>query len=173
MKPRVAFYVFSSFLSKVALLPRFFDRGDIMALDLFTPEVFFNTSMTSFSIINSYSTKGRSNNSRLVPSDLIFPCQPCPSLTLGDLNIDHPTADPLRRFKEDKISTSVPYFDTATERGFFLLNIPEVYTSFSMSQIGRPGVIDLAFACPLLISPILRNGPTHCPPLAQILSPFS
>jgi len=36
-KPRVALYVFSSFLSMVALLRRFFDRGDIMALDLLTP----------------------------------------------------------------------------------------------------------------------------------------
>ena len=36
-KPRVAFYVYSSFLATVSLLPRFFGRGDVMALDLFHP----------------------------------------------------------------------------------------------------------------------------------------
>jgi len=84
MKPRVASYVFSSFLSTITLLLRFFDRGDIMALDLFTPDGFFNPSMTRFTIINPYRTKGRSNNTRSVPPDLIFPHLPGPTLTLGD-----------------------------------------------------------------------------------------
>jgi len=151
-KPRVAFYVFASFLSTVTLLPWFFDRGDIMALDLFTPDGFFSPSMTSFTIINSYRTKGRSNNTRSVLPDLIFPNLPGPTLILGDLNVHHPTADPLRSFKEDELATSIPYFDRATELGFTLLNMPGVYTRFSMSLVGRPGVLDLAFACPLLAS---------------------
>ena len=33
-----------------------------------------------------------------------------PTLTLGNLNIHHPAADPLRVFKEDEIATSSPYF---------------------------------------------------------------
>ena len=148
-KPRLAFYVYSSFLSTISLLPRFFCRGDVMALDLFTPDGFFNPSTTRFSIINSYSTKGRLNNTRSVSPDLVFPWSATPTLTLGDLSIHHPTSDPLRRFKEDEIATSAPYFDRATELGFSLLNTPGVFTRFSMSLIGRPGVIDLAFACPL------------------------
>ena len=60
-KPRVAFYVYSSCLASVSLLPRFFGRGDVMALDLFTPDGFFNPSTTGFMIVNSYSTKGRLN----------------------------------------------------------------------------------------------------------------
>jgi len=107
-KPRVAFYVYSSFLASVSLLPRFFGRGDVMALDLFTPDGFFNPSTTGFTIINSYSTKGRSNNTRSVPRDIIFPSSPLPTLTLGDLNIHHPAADPLSTFKEDEIATSTP-----------------------------------------------------------------
>jgi len=134
-KPRVAFYVYSSFLESVSLLPRFFDRGDVMALDLFTPDRFFNPSTTRFTIINSYSTKGRSNNTRSVPPDIIFPTSHMPTLTLGDLNIHHPTADPLRSFKEDEIATSAPYFDRATDLGFSLLNTPGVFTRFSMSLI--------------------------------------
>jgi len=149
-KPRVAFYVYSSFLSTIFLLPRFFDRGDVMALDLFTPNGFFNPSTTSFSIINSYSTKGCLNNSRSVSPQIVFPLSSTPTLTLGDLNIHHPASDPRRAFKEHEIATSAPYFDRATELGFSLLNTPGVFTRFSMSLIGRPGVIDLAFACPIL-----------------------
>jgi len=70
---------------------------------------------------------------------------------LDDFNIHHPTTDPLRNFKEDELATSVPYFDRATELGFSLLNTPRVYTRFSRSLVGRPGVLDLAFACPVLM----------------------
>jgi len=178
-KPRVAFYVFRSFLDTVSLLPRFFGRGDVMALDLFTPDGFFNPSTTGFTIINSYSTKGRLNNTRSVPPDIIFPASPLPTLTLGDLNIHHPTADPLRVFKEDELATSTPYFDRATELGFTLLNVPGVFTQFSMSLIGRPGVIDLAFACPLLApyftewsDPLPSTGSDHIPILLRFEAPL-
>ena len=79
-KPRVAFYVYSSFLSTVSLLPRFFGRGDVMALDLFTPDGFFNPSTTGFTIINSYITKGRSNNTRHVLSPRTSYSPPASSL---------------------------------------------------------------------------------------------
>jgi len=178
-KPWVAFYVYSSFLWTVSLLPWFFGRGDIMALDLFTPDGFFNPSTTGFSIINSYSTKGRSNNTRSVPPDLIFPSSPLPTLTLCDLNIHHPTSDPLRVHKEDEIATSSPYFDRATDLGFSLLNTPGVFTRFSMSLVGRPGVLDLAFACPLLSpylsewsDPLPSTGSDHIPILLRFEAPF-
>ena len=111
-----------------------------MALDLFTPDGFFNPSMTRFTIINSYSTKGCLNNTQTVPPDLIFPSLPGPTFTLGDLNTHHPTADPLRSFKDHGLATSVSYFDRATKLGSSLLNTHEVYTRFSMSLMGRPGV---------------------------------
>jgi len=178
-KPRVAFYVYSSFLASVSHLPRFFGRGDAMALDPFTPNGFFDPSMTGFTIINSYSTKGRNNNTRSVPPDIIFPVSPLPTLTLGDLKIHHPTADPLRVFKEDEIATSTPYFDRATELGFTLLNVPGVFTRFSMSLIGRPGVLDLAFACPLLApyfsewsDPLPSSGSDHIPIFLRFEAPF-
>jgi len=148
-KPHIAFYVYRSFLASVSLLPCFFGRGHVMALDLFTPDGFFNPSTTGFTIVNSYSTKGHRNNTRSVLPDIIFPASPLPTLTLGDLNVHQPTADPLRVFNEYELATSTPYFDTATHLGFTLLNVPGVFTRFSMSLIGRPGVYDLAFACPL------------------------
>jgi len=178
-KPRVAFYVNSSFLARVSLLPRFFGRGDVMGLDLITPDGFFNPSTTGFTIINSYGTKGRLNNTRSVPPDIIFPASPLPTLTLGDLNIHHPTADPLRVFKEDEIATSSPYFARATELGLSRLNVPGVFTRFSMSLIGRPGVLDLAFACPLLATyfsewsdPLPSTGSDHIPILLRLEAPL-
>ena len=91
-----------------------------------------------------------SNNTRSVPPEVIFPYSPLPTLTLGDLNIHHPTADTRRVFQEDEIASSTSYFDWATDLGFSLLNTPGMFTRFCMSLIGRPGVLDLAFACPLL-----------------------
>jgi len=150
-----------------------------MALDLFTPDSFVNPSTTGFRQINSYGTKGRSNNTRSVPPDVIFPFSPLPILTLGDLNIYHPTADPLRTFKEDEIATSTPYFDRATDLGFSLVNTPGVFTRFSMSLIGRPGVLDLAFACPLLApyftewsDPLPSTGSDHIPILLRFEAPL-
>ena len=150
-----------------------------MALDLFTPDGFFNPSTTGFTIINSYSTKGRSNKTRSVLPDIIFPSRPLHTLTLGELNIHHPTADPLRAFKEDEIATSTPYFDRATDLGFSLLNPPGMFTRFSMALIGRPGVQDLAFACPLRApyftvwsDPLPSTGSDHIPILLRFEAPL-
>jgi len=174
-KPQVACYVFSDFLKSLTLLPRFFDRGDIIvALALFTPAAFFHPSLTKLSIINSYCTKGASNNIRIVPPDLIFPILSHPPLTLGELNLHYLTSDPLRRFKDDEIATSTPYFDRATELSFSLLNPHSTYTRFSMSHVGRPGVLDLALACPLLVpffsewsDPLPSKGCDHIPILIR------
>ena len=178
-KPQVDCYVYSSFVASVSLLPRLFGRGDVMALDLFTPDRFFNPSTTGFTIINSYSTKGRSNKTPSVSPDIIFPSSPLHTLTLGELNIHHPKADPLRAFKEDEIATSTPYFDRATDIGFSLLNPPGVFTRFSMSLIGRPGVRDLAFACPLRApyftewsNPLPSTGSDHIPILLRFEAPL-
>jgi len=150
-----------------------------MALDLFTPDGFFNPSTTGFTIVNYYSTKGRLNNTCSVPPEIIFPASPLPTLTLGDLNIHHPTADPLRVFKEDELATSTSYFDRATDLGFTLMNVPCVFTRFSMSLIGRPGILDLAFACPLLAphfsewsDPHPSTGSDHIPILLRFEAPL-
>jgi len=178
-KRRVAFCLYSSFLSTVSLLPRFFGRGDVMALDLFTPDGFFNPSTTGFTIVKSYNTKSRSNHTRSVPQDSIFPSSPLPTLTLGDLNIHHPTSDPLRVFKEDQIDTSSPSFDRATDLGISLLKPPGVLTRFSMSLVGRPGILDLAFACPLLSpyfsewsDPLPSTGSDNIPILLRFEAPL-
>jgi len=150
-----------------------------MVLDLFTPEGFFDPPRVGFTIVNSYSTMGRTINTPSVPADLIFTDPTGPVLTLGDLNIHHPTADPLRTFKQDELATSFPSFERATDLGYSLLNTARVYTCFSMSLVGRPGVIDLGFACPLLApyfsecsDPRLSPGSDHIPILLRFDAPF-
>jgi len=76
-----------------------------MALDLVTPHGLFNASTTGFTIVNSYSTKSSLNNTRSVLREIVFPESPLPTLMLRDLNIHHPTADPLRVFKEEELAT--------------------------------------------------------------------
>ena len=143
-----------------------------MARGLFTPEGFFNTSMPSFTMINSYRTKGMSTNTRSVPHDLIFPSLLGSTLMLDDLNIYYPTSDPLRNFNDDEIATLVPYFNWATESRFSLLNMAGVSTRFSMSLVGRPRVLDLPFACPLLI-PYFSEWSHPLPSTGSITSPSS
>lgn len=137
-----------------------------MALELFTWDGFFHPSLIKFSIINSYSTKGASNNTRTVPPDLVFPCLPHPTLTLGDLNLHHPTTDPLSSFKQDDLASSTPNFDMATELGFSLLNPPGVY-------------INLPSACPLVVpflsewsDPLPLTGSDHIPILIRFDAPL-
>jgi len=139
----------------------------------------FNPSTTGFTISNSYNTKGGLNNTGSLPPAIIFPASPRPTLTLRDLNIHHPTADPLRTFKEDEVATSMPYFDRATELSFSLLNTLGVFTQFSMSLIGRPGVLDLAFTCPRLSpyfsessDPLPSTGSDHIPILLRFEAPL-
>jgi len=164
-KPRVAFYVYSSFLSTVSILPRFFARGDDIVLDLLILEAFFNTSTTKFSIINSYSSKGRSNNSHSVPVDMVFPAAPQPTLTLGDLNIHHPTSDPFRVFKEDEIATSTPYFDRARSWD----TPPSIPRECLLVVLCRSSCALAASTLPLVVLSshhILPSGLTHYPPLS-------
>lgn len=101
------------------------------------------------------------------------------TLLLSDLNPDHPTSDPLRRLNEDELATSTPYFVTATELSFSLLNHPGVYKRFSMSHVGRAGVVDLAFACLLLVpyfsecsDPLPSMGSDHIPILSHLNTPL-
>jgi len=60
-----------------------------------------------------------------------------------------------------------------------LLNTPRVFTGFSLSCVGRPGVIDLAFACPLLAldfsewsDPLPYPGSDHISILLRLEAPL-
>ena len=57
-KPRVAFYVSTMLLSHVTVLPLFFDRYDVAALDIYGSDL-FGGSFTQFRILNVYNLRPR------------------------------------------------------------------------------------------------------------------
>ena len=95
---------------------------------------------------------------RFDPSDI---CPPGATATLvaGDFNIHHYTSDPGRAVSRREFLASDPFFSMADTRGFSMLNTPGVYTRFPLSGIGRPSVLDLAFAS-ASVTPFLARWDT-------------
>ena len=148
-KPMVAFYVSSSFLSYATVLPRFFDRPDVAALDLFGVDL-FGGSFTQYRILNLYNLGSQRSSVRTVLPDVSFPDDGFPLLVLGDFNIHHPFADPVRAYSRRDLAASFPYCCRAADLGFEHLNLPGVFTRFPWDSATRPSVIDLSLASPLL-----------------------
>lgn len=74
-----------------------------------------------------------------------------PTLVVGDCNIPHPLPDPLRSHSFEVLAVSFPYLSRCSQLGYGLLNQPGVYTQFPVGGLGRPSVLDLAFASPALL----------------------
>jgi len=155
-KPRVAAYVYRSFLSNYTVLPRFKGVDDVLSLDVSSSEPLFGTALHSFRIINAYSTNTVDHRVHSVLPEVLFPDLGFPLLVVGDLNIHNPLSDALRHFSHREISSSTPYFEKAAESGFALLNPPGEYTRFPLVGKARPSVIDLAFANPSLL-PLVKS----------------
>ena len=177
-RPRVAFYVHPHLIASTSILPGSSPLADLFSLDIFAPIGFFDFSFTRFRITNVYSTHQRSPPYRtLAPQDL-FPCLSFPLLVLGDLNIHHPSSDPLRTLDPRELSVSHPYFSLASDRDFSLLNQPGVFTYFPFTHSSRPLVLDLAFANSHLspafnrwVTPLPSTGSDHVPILISFCSP--
>ena len=170
-RPKVAFYVSSAFLSYATVLPRFFDRSDVAALDLFGVNL-FGESFTRFQISNLYNLWSQRSSARTVSPNLSFPDDGFPLLVVGDFNIHHPLADPLRAYSRRDLAASFPYFSRATNLGFELLNLPGVFTRFPWDSATRHSVIDLSFASPLLF-PFFRSWDTSLPSTGSDHVPIS
>jgi len=93
-KPRVATYVHERLLSVISILPLFFERGDLMAVNFHSPEGLFDTSHNFFRLYNAYSIPNGHIRS-VSPVDLV-PQYDFPTLVLGDLNIHHSASDLTR-----------------------------------------------------------------------------
>jgi len=72
-KPRVAAYVHMSFLSNYAVLPRFREVDDVIALDISSNEPLFGPDFHSFRIINAYSTNTANHRVHSVSPEVLFP----------------------------------------------------------------------------------------------------
>jgi len=158
-------------LSYTTVLPRFFDRPDVAALDLFEVDL-FGGSFTKFPILNLYNLWSQCSSVRTVSPDFSFPDNGFPLLVGGDFNIHHPLADPLRSYSRRDLAASFPYFSWAAALGFELLNLPGVFTHFPWESATRPSVIDLSFASRLLF-PFFRSWDTSLPSTGSDHVPIS
>jgi len=70
-KPRFTTYLDEWLLSVISILPLFFERGDLMAVNFHSPEGRFDTSHNLFRSYNAYSIP--SGHSRLVSPCDLFP----------------------------------------------------------------------------------------------------
>ena len=168
-KPKVALYVSTYLLAQATVLSAVFDRPDVAALDVFGVDL-FGKSFSHFRILNLYNLWTKRTSQMTVSPLVAFPETSFPTLVVGDFNIHHPLPDPLRSHSAEELATSFPYFSRSSELGFGLLNLPGVYTRFPLGGSGRPSVLDLAFASPLLLpfcqtwdTPLPSTGSDHVP----------
>ena len=108
----------------------------------------------------------------------IFPPGPAAMLVAGDFNLHHYSSDPSRQVSRREYLASDPFFSEADQKGFTLLNTPGIYTRFPLSGIGRPAVLDLAFASESLTpfltrwdTPYESTGSDHVPVLVSFAMP--
>jgi len=167
-----------SFLSNYAVLPRFKEVDDVLALDVSSREPLFGTNFHSFRVINAYSTNTVDHRVRSVPPQVLFPDLGFPLLVVGDLIIHNPLSDTHRYFSAREISSLTPYFAKAGESGFALLHRLGEYTRFSLVGSARPSVMNLALANPLLLSLVKRwaaslpsTGSDHIPITITLAAP--
>jgi len=148
----VACYVSQDFLRRFAVLPSFpHETDDFMLLDVSTPQGYFGTEFTRFTIGNAYVGPLPPFPHSVSPEHSLLDLDH-PYLVAGDFNIHNAAIDPTRLLSSKEEKESAPYFDRASERGFTLLNTPGIYTQFTFSGTHRPGIIDLAFANPHMFS---------------------
>jgi len=162
-KPRVATYFQERLLSVISILPLFFERGDLMAVNLDSPEGPFDTSHNLFCLYNAYSIPSGHTRS-ISPADL-FPRHDYPTLVLGDLNIHHSACDTTRLLSNHDQFISSPYFDRASAQLFFLLNTP----GSTLGSRSPPIIAPQFLTCPLPTLPCSHFCPPGTTPSRQLV----
>src|SRR5260221_5459719 len=102
-KVLTCFYILTTFLDSISLVPLFFKRCDICGLSISYPDKGFRRLFKSLTIYNIYN-KHSGTFSRSVSPQLCFQKSTFPTLVLGDFNIHHQSADPLRTFKRSELT---------------------------------------------------------------------
>ena len=103
----MAFYVSTYLLAQATVLPAFFDRPDVVALDVFGVDL-FGKSFSHFRILNLYNLWTKRTSQKTVSPLVAFPEASFPTLVVGDFNIHHTLSDPLRSHSAEELSTSFP-----------------------------------------------------------------
>ena len=170
-RPQVAFYVFRSLIDMTTITPIFTGRSDVATLEITAPSL-LGTTVERFHIINCYSVWGKTITERTVAPMLALPLSPFPTLVVGNFNIHHLSADPLRKHNSSELKASFPYFSRAAEYGYTLLNILGVHTRFPLQGSSRSSVLHLAFASPALV-PFFQESATDFPSTGSDHVPIS
>ena len=151
----------------------------LIEVTLSSPSGICTSSQKALRIINIYNPPraAASTAPHHTPSDT-FPIGTVATLVAGDFNLHHYAMDPTRAVSRRDYLASEPFFSMADLRGYSLLNTPGVYTRFPLSGVGRPSVLDLAFAsaslAPFLAgwdTPYESTGSDHVPILITLATP--
>jgi len=145
-RPHVAVYVSCLLNMHFAVSTVVHDSSDMKSLEIHSPEGLFGCPHRTLRITCAYLRDTNHLPYCSVPPKRVFSTSPHLPLLLGDFNMHHPLADPLRSLTDKEYSLSAAYFDKAFETPYHLLNTPGVYTRFPFNTISRPTVLDLAFS---------------------------
>jgi len=127
------------------ITPILMGRSDHVTLEI-SAHFLFGMKAEKFHVVNCYSVWGSTPTERTVSPFLTLPTPAFSTMVVGDFNIHHPSADPIRKHNSSKLRASFPYFSSVAEYGSTLLNTPEVHTHFPLLGSSRLSVLDLAFA---------------------------
>jgi len=131
LRPRVTFYAFKSLIGMATITLIFTNRSDHATLEI-SAHSLFGIKAEKFHIVNCYSVWGSTATERTVLPILALANTAFPTRVVGDLNIHHPSADPIRRHNSSALKPSFPYFSRAAEHGYRLLNAAGVYSRFPL-----------------------------------------
>ena len=168
-KPKVAFYVSTYLLAQATVLPVFFARPNVAALDVYAVDL-FGKSFSHVHILNLYNLWTKRPSQMTVSPLVAFPEPSCPTLVVEGFNSHHPLPDPLHSHSAEELATSFPYFSRPSELGFGFLNNPHVCTCFPLGGSGRLSVLDISFISLSLLL-FSQTWDTPSPPLAQTMFP--
>jgi len=145
-QPCMAIYVFCLLDTHLSCTTVFHGTSEMLSVDVFCLEGLFKSSHHSLRLTSvNLLYINRPPYHSITPTCVFFPL-PYPHLIVGDFNIHHPLADPVRSLSEKQYTLSALYLDAAFDARYHLLNTLGVYTHFPFDIISRPAALDLSFA---------------------------
>jgi len=143
--PRVAIYLSRSLNIHLSCTIIFHCSSERLSLDILSPEAAFWSSYHSLWVTSIYLLHMNSPPYSSITPDCFFSTLSSPHLIMGDFNLHHPIAGPLRSLYDKECSLCALYLDFAFDAPYYLLNTPRVYSRIPFDTITRPSVLDLAF----------------------------
>jgi len=138
------------------------DSAELLSVDVCSPEALFGSPHCSLRVTSVYLLHTNHPPYSSIPPERLFSFLPYPHLILGNFNLHHPLADPIRFLSEWEFTISPCSLDVVFDVPSHVLNTPGIYTRFPFDTISPPSVLDLAFANTAL-SPLISSWDTPLP----------